>query len=65
MLLSSFSSDPAAYARLAALHPVGRIGTPGEVAEFVAFLAGEGAGFITGSALAIDGGIGGRLQDPL
>ena len=65
MLMDSFKADPKAYSRLAELHPVGRIGTPGEVAEFVAFLAGDGAGFITGSALAIDGGMGGRLQDPL
>ncbi|MBV1776905.1 beta-ketoacyl-ACP reductase [Burkholderiaceae bacterium DAT-1] len=36
--------------------PVGRLGEPGEVADLVAFLAGEHAGFITGSNIAINGG---------
>lgn len=36
--------------------PVNRLGTPEEVAEAVAFLAGETAGFITGSDLSINGG---------
>lgn len=37
--------------------PVGRFGEPEEVAEAVAFLAGEGAGYITGQTLAVDGGM--------
>lgn len=36
--------------------PLGRTGTPEEVAEAVAFLAGDGAGFITGEILDINGG---------
>ncbi|PID44525.1 MAG: beta-ketoacyl-ACP reductase [Proteobacteria bacterium] len=36
--------------------PVGRLAEPAEIADAVAFLAGEGAGFITGSNLAINGG---------
>jgi NAD(P)-dependent dehydrogenase (short-subunit alcohol dehydrogenase family) len=36
--------------------PTGRITTPEEVAELVAFLAGPAAGNITGQALPIDGG---------
>jgi acetoacetyl-CoA reductase len=36
--------------------PVGRLGTPEEVAKAVAFLASAHAGFITGSNLAINGG---------
>lgn len=39
-----------------ALHPMGRIAEPGEVARAVLFLAGEHAGFITGSMLTVDGG---------
>jgi len=39
------------------LHPVGRVGTPAEVAALVAFLAGDEAAFITGVAYPIDGGI--------
>lgn len=40
----------------AALQPLGRLGQPEEVAEFVAFLASDNAKFITGSLHAIDGG---------
>ncbi|MBB5803638.1 3-oxoacyl-[acyl-carrier protein] reductase [Saccharothrix ecbatanensis] len=37
--------------------PLGRMGTADEVAGLVAYLAGEGAGYITGSVFQIDGGI--------
>ncbi|MFF3441346.1 SDR family NAD(P)-dependent oxidoreductase [Streptosporangium sp. NPDC002721] len=40
-----------------AMHPVGRIGRPEEIAAFVAFLLSDEAGFVTGAALAIDGGM--------
>ena len=42
--------------RLAHMQPMGRIGTVAEVAEAVVWLCGEGAAFITGIALPIDGG---------
>ena len=38
------------------LHPLGRLGTPDEVAETVVWLSSDAASFITGQALAIDGG---------
>ncbi len=41
---------------LVPLHPMGRIGMPGEVAELVLFLSSEKASFITGGYFAIDGG---------
>jgi len=41
----------------AKMHPIGRIGQPKEVAHAVLFLASDEASFITGHALAVDGGI--------
>ena len=44
-------------AMLIAAHPIGRFGEPGEVAQSVLFLCSDKASFITGHALAIDGGL--------
>lgn len=41
---------------LVALHPVGRLGEPAEVAELVLWLSSEKASFVTGSYYAVDGG---------
>jgi NAD(P)-dependent dehydrogenase (short-subunit alcohol dehydrogenase family) len=38
------------------LHPVGRVGTPAEIASAVIFLNSAESGFITGTNLAVDGG---------
>ncbi|MGH2806611.1 MAG: SDR family oxidoreductase, partial [Actinomycetota bacterium] len=40
-----------------AMHPLGRVGQPGEVAEATAFLASRRSSFITGAALLVDGGL--------
>jgi NAD(P)-dependent dehydrogenase (short-subunit alcohol dehydrogenase family) len=37
-------------------HPLGRAGEPEEVAQLIAFLASESAGWVTGETIAIDGG---------
>jgi NAD(P)-dependent dehydrogenase (short-subunit alcohol dehydrogenase family) len=39
------------------MHPVGRIGQPEEVANAIAVLASDWASFITGTSLAVDGGL--------
>ena len=36
--------------------PVGRMGTPDDIAHAVSFLASEGAGFVTGQRIVVDGG---------
>lgn len=41
---------------LGALHPIGRIGEAGEVAELVAWLSSDRASFVTGSYYPVDGG---------
>lgn len=38
-------------------HPLGRLAKPAEVAEVIAFLAGDRASFITGVSLPVDGGL--------
>jgi len=37
--------------------PVGRLGTPQEIAAVICFLAGPGAGFITGQVWSPNGGV--------
>lgn len=48
--------DPGTRAYMDSLHPIGRMGQPEEVAETVTFLCSEGASFIHGEALLVDGG---------
>jgi 3-oxoacyl-[acyl-carrier protein] reductase len=50
--------DENTKAELADETPLCRMGEPREVAEAVFFLAGEGASFITGQCLGVDGGFG-------
>ncbi len=46
-----------ARSKLAAQAPLGRLGKPEDVAAAVAFLAGPGAGYITGHVLHVNGGM--------
>jgi NAD(P)-dependent dehydrogenase (short-subunit alcohol dehydrogenase family) len=43
--------------RYGSFHPLGRIGTPADVADAVLFLASDRASFITGEYLTVDGGL--------
>lgn len=49
--------DPARLAAIAERIPLGRLGRPEEVADLIAFLAGEAADYITGQSLHINGGL--------
>lgn len=52
----AFFNDPAVAARVANMHPLGRMGTPEEVAGAVVWLCSKNASFITGHTLPVDGG---------
>jgi NAD(P)-dependent dehydrogenase (short-subunit alcohol dehydrogenase family) len=52
--------DPQRAAAIAAEHPLGRMGTPEEIARAIVFLASPAAGFITGAILMADGGFTAR-----
>ena len=49
-------SDAAAYEKIAALHPMHRLGKPDEIASAVLWLCSDGASFVTGEHLLVDGG---------
>jgi hypothetical protein len=51
------AADPEEHERwLSSSRPLGRLGTPEEIAAAIVFAASDGAGFMTGSALVVDGG---------
>jgi NAD(P)-dependent dehydrogenase (short-subunit alcohol dehydrogenase family) len=56
-LLAAAPDPTAEYAALVARQPHGRLVTADEVARAVAFLAGPGSGSVTGTSLAVDGGM--------
>ena len=49
-------ADPTIEARVAALHPIGRIREAEEVAAVVPWLCSDAASFVTGHAHVVDGG---------
>lgn len=55
-LVDRYGDADAANAALAPKHPIGRIGTADEIADFVMFVASEKAAFSTGCDYLVDGG---------
>ena len=54
--LLAFESLSTARKSLELAHPLGRLGRPEEIGDAVVFLAGDGATFITGQCLGVNGG---------
>jgi NAD(P)-dependent dehydrogenase (short-subunit alcohol dehydrogenase family) len=65
MLEAGFAERPDAFAALHGAHPSGRIGNPEEVAHLARYLVAEAPAFLNGSCLGLDGGIAGKLHDPV
>jgi NAD(P)-dependent dehydrogenase (short-subunit alcohol dehydrogenase family) len=57
LVMDNFAVVEGARKMLDKMHPLGRMGQPQEVAKAVLFLASDDASFITGHALAVDGGM--------
>ena len=55
-LVDRYGDANAANDALAPKHPIGRIGTADEIADFVMFVASEKAAFSTGCDYLVDGG---------
>lgn len=55
---------PEADQQMAALHPLGRVGTGHEVADVVAYLLSDQAAFVSGAVLPVDGGRAALGADP-
>lgn len=55
-LVAKIAADPERWARMEALHPLGRVGEPSDIAAAVLWLASDEANWVTGTSLVVDGG---------
>ena len=55
-MISGLEAEPELHKMLVGLHPIGRLGEPGEVAELALWLSSDKASFVSGAYYAVDGG---------
>ena len=55
--IAAFDDPVAARKAFIARQPIGRLGTPEEIAAMAVYLAGDAAGYTTGTAMVVDGGV--------
>ena len=56
-MMAPVMEDPPSKAALVEKTPLGRVGTPEDIAKAVRFLMSDQAGFVTGTTLIVDGGV--------
>lgn len=60
MMEAAIAAAPARGDQVARMHPMNRVAEPEEVARAALWLCSDGASFVTGDALRVDGGVGAR-----
>lgn len=56
MIARAMADNPELATAIENMHPIGRVGQPREIADVVVFLCSEGASFMTGTQVVVDGG---------
>jgi len=55
-MIAPLMADEQARQRAATMHPIGRMGTPEDIASLALYLASDESSWVTGSVFTIDGG---------